>query len=864
MTASDSAAAERIGRIHCTMNARNDKPFAANSMVAVSSAQLIYYFRTMVLLPAAFCIFLVPRVGAESGDDATVRPPDHPQQTVSVESIEQLRELAVQSGREGDYQAAIDSLELLLEIDPDHAGALHDLVIVLGWAERDADVLALAERLHPDATPVYVLETLAKAARNSGDFEQSAHWYEHALSHSPARLESLLGLSMVYADMGRQEQALRTLRSVALDMQQHPRVLLARAYIHRSSGDFAPAIAVYDQILRDDPDHRGALRGKIQTLQQLLLPKQALDIAAAHPGVLDEAELGRLHTDWAAVQIRWANQATTSQSATDDALNEALQEIERTKRRFGHNDAVQMRSRFDRIVALSSARRMTAAVSEFNRLDAGTESLPAYVLSAAAGAYLYLEQPQIAQQLLLTALQQEPDNFKLKHELFYVYVDLEQHQLAMQLTEDMRQSQPEWSETPGTGVAISNPLRLQAEITAGLSLAFADQLPQSQARFADLLSQAPHNMHLRHELATVFSRRGWTDRALFEYRQILAVEPDMTGARIGYAHALLDRRQFELADNAIRQLLADVPTHQGVIRLGTRWQQHNKVQYRIESGFGDSSGVQFGSRQYHIDTSVFFKPLAYRWRPFVRTADSFAQFPEGGVTRRRIGAGIEYRGIDWRGNLELNASRSGNGETGVSGSVEWLPDDYWSLAASWETESESVPLRGYRVGVDANRVGISIGYRASESRRLSVSGERLALSDGNTRHSWLLQGRQRLITRPAYKLDLDAEFYASSGSVQNVAYFSPLHDASALITVVNQWRTYRRHDFAFTQQFKLEYGYYRQHSFGASPIYALNYIANLDINAGLSLRFGLRRSRNVYDGNAEDATFYTLDLAGSF
>ena len=159
-------------------------------MVVVSPAQWITFLKAIIFLPLACCIFFAPCVSAESGDGAAVLPPDQPQQTIFVESIEQLRQRAVQSGRAGDYQAAIDSLELLLEIDPDNAGALHDLVIILGWTERDAGVLALAERLHPDNTPVYVLETLAKAARNNGDFEQSARWYERALSHSPARLES--------------------------------------------------------------------------------------------------------------------------------------------------------------------------------------------------------------------------------------------------------------------------------------------------------------------------------------------------------------------------------------------------------------------------------------------------------------------------------------------------------------------------------------------------------------------------------------------------------------------------------------------------------------------------------------------------
>ena len=77
---------------------------------------------------------------------------------------------------------------------------------------------------------------------------------------------------------------------------------------------------------------------------------------------------------------------------------------------------------------------------------------------------------------MLLALQQEPNSFTLKHDLFYVYVDLEKHKQAMDLAENMRQSQPVWSEVPGSRVARSNPRRLQAEITAALSLAFADQL----------------------------------------------------------------------------------------------------------------------------------------------------------------------------------------------------------------------------------------------------------------------------------------------------------------------------------------------------------------------------------------------------
>ena len=827
--------------------------------------KLIAFLKAAVFLPSVLCMLPALGVSANSVDGATVLPQDRTQNARPAESHEQLRSQAVQSARSGDYAVAIDILERLLERDPGNTDAFHDLLIVLGWAERDSKLMQLAERLDAETAPVEVVETLAKSLRNIGDFEQAIGWYELAISRAPGSLESHLGLAMTYADLGQRKQALRVLGSVVVDDRNRSRVLLAKAYVFRGSGDFVQAIVAYDEILANEPDHRSALRGKILAMQRLLLPVQALEIAYAHPGILTEDELGQLHTDWGAVQIRWANQTATGKSQAGYPLDKVLNQLAGTRRKFARNVSVQQTTRFDRIAALQSRQRMSEAVSEFEQLVAGADETPPYVLAAVAGAYLYLRQPEKAQELLLRALQQEPDSFALNHDLFYVYVDLEQHRQAMDLAEKLRQSQPVWRQVPGSRVFKSNPRRMQAEITAGLSLAFADQLPQSQARFEGLLSKAPHNTDLRHELATVYRRRGWTDRALFEYRQVLSVEPELTAADVGYAHALLDRRRYELADNKIGKLVVDTARRQDVMRLRQRWERHNEYKYNIDASYGDSSGVQFGSRQYRVDGYFFVKPVAYRWRPFIHTTDAFADFPEGDSTRRRIGAGLEYRGADWLGNLELNTDRGGGGgELGVSGSLEWVASDSWSLAALWETQSGIVPLRGHRVGVNADRIGLQLGYRASESRQFSISAEQQKLSDGNKRQSWLGQLSQRVVTRPVYKLDLNAEVFAAKGSAQNVVYFNPRRNSSVLVTAINEWRTYRRYEFAFTQQFNIGFGYHQQDSFGTGPIGSLHYLANLEVHAGLSLQFGVQRTRNVYDGEREYATFFTLAIGGSF
>lgn len=816
-----------------------------------------------VPLQLAVCLFAGAQANANPADTATVPATEVAQLPASPETPEQIRSRAVERGRSGDYQSAIDILEDLLASHPQEVGAMHDLLLILGWAERDQDALALAARLNPETAPVTVLEAVAKSARNVRQYDQSVRWYQLAINRSPDRLESHVGLALAYADWGQLQAALAVLDALRVNEGYRSRVLMTEAYVYRSNSDFAKEIATYDEILARESEHADALRGKALALQRLLLPEQALDLASSHPGILTDEEIGQLRTDWAAVQVRWANQSAVTVTQAEHPLDRALEEISAAESQFADSNKVQLRSHFDRIAALQSRRRMAEAVYEFEQLDVPAKDIPAYVLDAAAGAYLYLRQPEKAYELLTLALEKEPNSFRLNHDLFYVYVDLEQYRQALDLAEKLRISEPVWRQVPGSRVIKANPRRMQAEITAGLSLAFADQLPESQARFEDLLSRAPNNSDLRLELAGVFRQRGWTDRALQEYQQILAIEPDMVAADVGQAHALLDRRQYELADRRISTLVTTMPTREDVLRLQKRWERHNSNQYNVDSSFGASSGSQFGNKQYRLDGYFMVKPIAYRLRPFAHTSHAFAEFPEGDSTRRRIGAGLEYRSTDWLSSVELSGGPDG-GKLGVSGQAEWFANDAWSLAALIETQSDAIPLRGHRIGVDAERAGLRLAYRSSESRRFSLSTDLLHFSDGNTRNSWLLRGTQRIVTLPTYKMDLDAEVFTSSSKQTPVVYFNPSQDASFMLTTINKWRTYRRYDFAFTQQFNVGYGLYQQESFGTNPVGFLQYLADIEVNEGLNLRAGVRRARNVYDGTAEYGTFFTVGIGGSF
>jgi len=67
------------------------------------------HVKATVLLPSVFCLFLALCVSANPAERVAVLLPDQSRQSLSLGSPERLREQAVERGRSGDYQSAIDS-----------------------------------------------------------------------------------------------------------------------------------------------------------------------------------------------------------------------------------------------------------------------------------------------------------------------------------------------------------------------------------------------------------------------------------------------------------------------------------------------------------------------------------------------------------------------------------------------------------------------------------------------------------------------------------------------------------------------------------------------------------------------------------
>jgi len=750
--------------------------------------------------------------------------------------------------RAGSYDAALDLFTELRDEDPTNSALLHDYVAALSWAGRDADALSFVDDIDPSSAPLYVLLVMAKSARNLQQLELAENLYEHAIGSAPENLDGYIGLALTLADAKRYSQAMAVLDEREITTPGDTEVLQARAYVQVQSGELLAALRSHDAVLTIDPTNFDSLRGKALVLRGLLLPRQALDLQVAHPGILTNEEVSRLEADDLAIQLRLASTTIYPDRIDGQRLDATITAIERHLEHPNPREA-ELALRYDRITALAERNRAEEAIVAFEQLGHPPEQMPAYVLASAGRAYLQLRQPERAIKLLITANEMRPGNNTFRFALIYAYLDLDDY-------ESVLAAEPMVLMANDSPIVKGNPERLQAEVIAAIADVSIAQLQAAQNRLESLLTEAPHNPDLRHELANVYRGRGWIDRSLFEYEQVLTMDEDQMFARVGRAYAQLDAQHFRDVDVAISELNRFQSSQPIVQRLTQTWTTHNRSELLVEASTGESTGSTFGSDVYTIDALWFTRPIRYNYRGFFHLHNSSADFPEGNAHRQRFGLGAEYRANRWTAAGEMLADTD-EGGIGVSGSVGWRMSDLWLLSGALQLDGNDTQLRAYRAGIESDQLELAARYAPNESTGYAVGWRLRDYSDGNQGQTLFGELSRRILTRTKSTLDVTAELASSNNDLQNVPYFSPNSDLSYLVGLRHEWRIRRRYDRLLTQVAEVRVGQYDQSGFDTGNIWRASYALNIELSPNLFIRTGIQRSRMFYDGAAEfDTTLF--------
>lgn len=783
-------------------------------------------------------------------------------QAADEPSCLQAQHQAVALARGGNVEQGLEIIRQLRQDHPEAPSLRDDEIVLLFWAGEYAEVVAIAESLNPAEVPANVTRAVARSARNMARLDLASRWYREGLLMEPESIDLYLGLALTRADAGAHREARDLLNALPAGTKDTDQVRLASGYLHRQDQAYVPALADYDAVLARNPEQVEALQGKIAALKGLLLPDQALVIAQAHPGLVSEAEIERLEADALAINLRHALWAPEKRYPFTD-LRRALAKIDTRLTHTDPSSTLGRQLRYDRIVALNAMNRWSEAVAEFDSLIAEGAQPPVYVRHTVGQSLLSLRRPEDAERELREALLGAPDDVAIELTLFYALVDQERYTEALALIDRLvEQTEPTLRATAGAP-ELANPVHTELRIVAAMARAYADQLDDAIERLEAILAEAPGNRQALTGLAHVYRWRGWPVQAESVYREAWSTNAqENLDTQYGLAYAELDQQRYESVRRAMRELSPSYLTYYGFDDLHGVWSRHFRSEFLFDASFGRASGDTFGSKQYDTNLWWFTYPWRLNYRAYVRTFDSWAEFPEGNHDRRRLAGGVEYRHERWRLIGELSGDRFDFDTPGGRLQADYRASDHWYLGAEADFASYATPLRADRAGISSDRYSAYARYRRSEWWDLGGEVAVQSFDDGNDVTSATVSGSYRLINGYTYKLDLYGSTGLSSGSLENPVYFAPESAFALTGGVRNTWRQYRRYQHMLVHRLSADVGLYDQKGFGSEPIWTLDYELEWQLSSRLSLRGGLQLNRRVYDGGDEDAWHVRFGLAG--
>jgi biofilm PGA synthesis protein PgaA len=626
------------------------------------------------------------------------------------------------------------------------------------------------------------------------------------------------------------------------------------------------AAGLYHRVLALEPQHAAAKEGLLKAVREMGAPHLAYELAGKNGAEVDRSIMEQIINDRIAIQIRWGELPALLPGDryrdTDIALRLLNEAHPGGWQLLDLDDAFVRRLAYDRMVALRDRRRMAEVVEIYEQLVAAGLQAPSYVLMAAADAYLYLEQPELAGDIYRKVLAAEPDHHNAAVSLFFALTDAEAYPAALAHSQALTQRYRPWHRDADGAIVGPDRRKLEADVLDAKAQAFADQLDDAQMRFEGMLALAPGNDDIRAVLANVYRWRGWPRRALQQFEIVHHAQPESVDALLGLGETRMDLRRYRPVAALVANLQTEHPRHKAVQKLARRWEVHNMREFYTRWRWGDSDGPQIGASDLRLDSYLYSSPLDYNYRVFLHDHYARADLNTGEPENHRFGIGIEYAWRDLQFIGELSGGAADNDDAGFGLSGDWRIDDHWTVGAGYESNTNDVPLRAIGADIDSERYALSAAYRWHESQRATLAYNFYSFDDGNRRRAVSGSLQRRLWTGPAYKLDATLWIYASDNTRQNAPYFNPDSDASVSITFNNDWRVWRRYERSFHHNLALSIGNYWQDGFDSGFLWSLSYQHRWKLSDTLALSYGVSRSRRVFDGvpEFENAFFGDLDV----
>ncbi len=787
---------------------------------------------------------------------------------------EQLNyEYAVKMAREGDIDRSVKELQKLHRLHPDNSALLYDLVTVLSWGGYDAKALSYRKEIDLYKAPGYLLEAVAKSARNIKEYDFAAKAYTIGMNRFEENLAFYIGLSMTLYDKKKPDLAKEVLqRAKKRFNKMSGRVQIARAYEY--GGDYFEALMIYEEAIDRRRGCDECVVAAVGVMRRLGMPGRALELADRYPNLFSAEDMTAIKADLAAYELRWAKRGYyIKPSDREMLLLKARSKIEKNLSDLDASEkevpksAVARAAIFDKAVALGELGLNSEAVALYENYSQMGLEFPTYAKLSLADSYLAIRKPYRARDLLEQILRSEPENFEAKILLFYSYSDAYDMHEAMRFADETDTAEPLQVWDAWHLYKKRNPRKLDSVVMKILSREYAGYMEYAQERFEELTAKAPANVWLRNSLAQLYYYRGWYEKALSEYKVAANLDENDFGARAGLALAFLRLREYEEAENRLKDLESKFHfNRRGLKDLKREFSSVKDGGYMLGSRFIDSpSAAAIGTYSGSEYDLFLYSPLIENgYRVVMDLKRVYAEYDAVSLTNSRAGIGVEYSERRYKGALKLSYNIGNIRRLSPSAEGSWFFDDHFRIDAGYSIFSSSTPIRAIDAGIKSDRLFASVSYRQSERQETSLTLEHSSFSDSNRRSTLSLYNYTKAIEGPYYNLHTYLYTGITDNTLTQRPYYSPDRSAYASLNLKNSWLLYRLYDFSIKQSVGLEGGFHWEKTYGTKATGTLSLEQEWSINERLGFTFGYLRKRASYDGNIEYINELYFNLWGRF
>jgi len=778
-------------------------------------------------------------------------------------------ELIIQA-REGDRQPLLQYLAVREKQTQLTAGEIADWLQVSSWSNNDVETLAVWDRYrHSMAIPARGQIAAARALRNQKQWNASLAVWETVLQDEPGNSDARTGWIMTLADAHRNEQAITEAQRWA-DEEPGPEREALLAYVYHAQGKNWDSVLAASHLDTDSDRNKNAVPTLLAAMSANRIAGPALSLSERYPQ--PDAIVRQLELDAAAQTVRAAFTPTRNEDERFLVADKALARYNALIAEWKNHPEAQAdvrRARIDRLGALVVRKHTAEAVAEFESLEADGTPVPDYARRWIASAYLAQKQPDKAESLLESiyfprgsTLASKPLTMDDQQELLYARLDNNHFDEAKQQLDAYSNETPYLQKVYGSPTPQPNDNWLLAKTLQTDYLVAINDLPAAETHAERLARTGSGNQALRIAYASVLLARGLPRAAERELKLAENIEPSNLALERQQAWTAMELQEWRQADELTKDVVARSPDDVASLQLERLMALHNKAELRIAGSQGISSDSPVsGKHDFTLNTALYSPPINQNWRLFTGYNFARGEFEEGKGISRDLLAGAEWTSRGSWAEMEISGRNDGSDQK-IGGRLSGWYDfnDNWRAGGSAERLSRNTPLRALRNGVNANGGDLWLRWYQNERREYQLSIFGAHFTDGNDRLEYGISGKERLWTLPLFTLDFIPGISGSHNTKEDVPYYNPKRDVSAVAGLRAEHVLYRHYDTVWRQQFEAGAGGYWQKGHSAGAINQLGYGQRIQWNNVVDAGVKLTWDKRPYDGKRERNIALAFDL----